>query len=209
MKFPYKHIHSLTNLERVYERKLEVSDQLQAQIDAFDWTSLPYYRITVDYNYKNDQGNQTTCTICADDVWNDHIKPNFVDELTELVIAEFKKLDPTATVKSILNLNINLTSSDPKHNMRESEVHSDSAEFRGEWTLLVHLKGDSGSTVMYDNMIFRNPVKEFSFEPIKVCIYPAIYAHAGRLPDTNTDRIVARYIIQFDSVLNEEVRAKL
>lgn len=208
MKRQYKHIHTLTDVERVYERKLPISKELQEKIDSFDWSILPFNRLTNDYNFNVNQGNTLTSSLCYNDVWNT-ATPAFIDELTSLVIQEFKQLDPSAIVKSILNLNLNLTNLDPSNKMTQMDVHSDSPEFRNDWTLLVHLKGNSGSTMMYDNMIFKNPVKEFTFEQGKVCIYPSIYAHSAILPNTAEDRIIARYIMEIDTVLNNRVRENL
>jgi hypothetical protein len=208
-KRQYKNIHTLTSLDRLYERILPISKSLQESIDGYDWRSLPYHASSGNYHFRVDDGNTLVCALCDNDIWNEAITPPFVYELTTIVKNEFLKIDPTAKFNATVNLNINLTSTDPKFQMRQMDVHSDSDEFNNYWSFLVHLVGNSGSTMMYNNMVFGHPVKEFEFVPGKLCIYPSVYAHAGILPNTAEDRVIARYIMEIDTVLNDKVKEGL
>ena len=75
--------------------------------------------------------------------------------------------------------------------------HRDCQELGPIWTMLIHLLGDSGPTVFYENSKSEKIVTSVDFKPGRVILFPSLYWHKGCLPNQGT-----RYI------LNSIVRLK-
>lgn len=128
---------------------------------------------------------------------------DFVEPLYNICIEEFKKLDNEVKVKTLRRI---LLARLPKGHSHADGIHRDYDE-SNNWSLLVHLKGDSGDTCFYDSIIKDTACKNVTFKPYRLIVFPSLYAHRG-FTTTNLDRYTINFIVELDTKLNDKILEK-
>lgn len=141
--------HVVTNPDLILVDMINVSSQLQEQIDNFSMLNLSE-RVEI---------NQY----------------DFINPLKNICLEKFKTIDPNVKEQQLLRV---LLTKSPNGVRKEDGVHRDSDDYT-HWSFLVHLKGNSGDTLFYESMINPFVCKSVSFKPGKIMIFPSIYPHEG------------------------------
>ena len=187
-----------TNTDLVFVRKLVLPEILQDQINALNIDSIPWNLA----GSSNDQTAFSNGLHKTYNVWADKWVLPFAEQIFNLCVDEFKKLDTNVTIKSVVRAILNLTRQDGI--MHDASVHQDIRDLT-HWSFLVYLKGTSGSTDFNSSLTNLQPVKTVEFECNKLIAFPSVYAHQGHLPIDNSDRIVLNYVVELDSKFNSHI----
>lgn len=191
--------HIRTNLDLVFERTLNLPNSVDELGEkSFEWlisgampNSLSYFHNGLHKIYP---------------VWeNQKWRARLAEEVYKLCVDEFKKIDPDVDIKGIVRANINLTVNNGK--MFDASIHADNSEL-DSWVFLVYLLGSSGSTDFNQSLTDPTVVKTVEFEPSKLLIFPACYAHQGHLPVDSSPRFVLNYVVTVETKLRDQILAK-
>ena len=187
-----------TNTDLVFVRTLDFTEELQDQIDALSINSIPWNLA----GSVNDQTAFSNGLHKTYPVWSDGWTLPVAEQIFNLCVSEFKKLDPTVVIKSVARAILNLTRQDGI--MNDASVHQDISNLT-HWSFLVYLKGTSGTTDFTASLVDRQIVKTINFDCNKLIAFPSVYAHQGHLPVDNNDRVVLNYVLELDSKLNSHI----
>jgi hypothetical protein len=127
---------------------------------------------------------------------------DFLETMRDAGSSCFQTMDASAKLITASSFLFGLSENDGR--MITQEIHPDSFETGGKWTMLYHLDGNSGSTDFYNNSIKDTLIKSIEFKPNRLIIFPGIYRHRGNLPDTGT-RLVVNIRCEFSTKLNEDI----
>ena len=127
---------------------------------------------------------------------------DFLETMSNTGFSCFQTMDTSARLITASSFLFGLSENDGR--MITQEIHPDSFETGGKWTMLYHLEGNSGSTDFYNNSIKDTLIKSIEFKPNRLIIFPGIYRHRGNLPDTGT-RLIVNIRCEFSTKLNEDI----
>ena len=194
--------HVRTNPDLVFVRTLDFSVELRSLIESINDKS-------VEWTISGAKGNTTAFFNGLHKIYpcydNGQWKLDLAETVFEYCVSEFKRLDPTAIIKSPTRAILNLTRSDGI--MSEASVHQDNTSLT-HWSFLVYLKGTSGDTDFNQSMTTQTVISSIEFNPCHVVMFPSVYAHQGHLPVDNNDRFVLNYIVEIESDLNNRILDK-
>ena len=194
-----QHLH--TNTDLIFVRNLTLPDELQHQIDALDVDRIPWDTA----GRKGGLTDYTNGYHKIYPVWNSEWQLLLAGEIFNLCIQQFRELDPSAVVKSVVRAIRNLSKLDGV--MTDASVHQDIVSLT-HWSFLVYLKGTSGSTDFITSMTNPTILHSVNFECNKLIAFPSVYAHQGHLPVDNNHRIVLNYVLEIDSEFNSRIAEK-
>jgi hypothetical protein len=143
----------ITNTDLIFVTKLQIPKELQTEIDNINCTALVNNVTYEDYKF---------------------IKP-----IEQLCLMELQKIDKEIVVYNTHRI---LLSQLPKNHKHIDGIHRDS-DVLNHWSFLIHLKGDSGSTVFYDDLIRSQICKEVPFVPGTLIMFPSLYPHTLQSQD--------------------------
>ena len=127
---------------------------------------------------------------------------DFLETMSNTGFSCFQTMDTSARLITASSFLFGLSENDGR--MITQEIHPDSFETGGKWTMLYHLEGNSGSTDFYNNSIKDTLIKSIEFKPNRLIIFPGIYRHRGNLPNTGT-RLIVNIRCEFSTKLNEDI----
>jgi hypothetical protein len=67
-------------------------------------------------------------------------------------------------------------------------IHFDVFEAGPFWTSIIHLKGEGGNTIIYEDFNSEKVLTEVEFKPGRVILFPSLYPHRGMLPPSGNPR---------------------
>jgi hypothetical protein len=158
------------------------------KVSNFDWNSLVPTR-------RRSNGFVKTYTFKIGSL-------DFLETMRDAGFSCFQTMDTSARLTSVSTFLFGLSENDGR--MTRAEIHPDSFETGGKWTMLYHLDGNSGSTDFYNNSVKNTVVKSIEFKPGRLIIFPGIYRHRGSIPNNGT-RLVVNIRCEFDTKLNEDI----
>lgn len=194
--------HVRTNPDLIFVRTLDFSVELQSLIESINDKSVEWTTSGTNSSTTAFFNGLHKIYPCYDNgLW----KLELAEQVFEYCVSEFKKLDPTANIKSPTRAILNLTRLDGI--MFDASIHQDNTSLT-HWSFLVYLKGVSGDTDFNQSMTTSTVISSIKFNPRNVVIFPSVYAHQGHLPVDNNDRFVLNYIVEIESDLNDRILDK-
>ena len=199
----HQQAHVITKPELVFVKQLEFGEDVQYEIDNYNYQTILNKILGTGYNIYTQFDNGGTKVVGLDD-WDVTVKqakPTYLDKIRSLIAQEWSKIDPEAVIGPTIRANLNVGV--PTN--RLSDVHLDvTGTWSNEWSALVHLNESDGPTDFVMSKIMQDVILSVPFKAGQVIIFPSVYAHRGSVPSAN-NRLTINYIFNVDTELNSRV----
>jgi hypothetical protein len=143
----------------------------------------------------NQRNNEVTAggTARYDIKYNDPLRPGFLISSKKYILMNgLRKLSKTVDIDAVC-LEFFIRS---RNDGATGQVaHRDCQELGPIWTMLLHMIGNSGPTVFYENYNSDKIVASVDFKPGRVILFPSLYTHKGCLPESG-DRFILNSVLR-------------